>query len=75
MSNWCDGLPKYVYARLRCGKTRKSDLPILVDAKWQSNKNTPGYAKEDALKSVLELLDHNGGFIELTNEEYDALCR
>ena len=77
MARWTDGLPADVYARLcNCGSV-KSDLPILVNTKWSYykavGKDKNGFIKEDALVSVLEMLDCNGIDIELTADEYNEL--
>lgn len=78
-TKWINHLPEEVYIRLCNCKTRKSDLPTLVDAKWLSYKENgkaeQGFTKEDALVAVLELLDCNSCSFDLTKDEYDELCR
>jgi len=57
--------------------TKKSDIQELVNAEWllykEIGKDKKGFTKEDALVSVLELLDYNNLYIDLTEEEYDNL--
>ncbi len=78
--NWTERLNSDVFERLGNCKSRKSDLPDLVNAKWaslkQAGKDKEGFTKEDALISVLELLDSNGQYFigELTVDEYNDLC-
>ena len=79
MGNWIDKLDNDVHQRLcNCHSTR-DDLPLLVDAKWLSykekGKDLQGFKKEDALVSVLELLESNGQWelADLSKEEYDKL--
>lgn len=73
--NWTERLNSDVFERLGNCKSRKSDLPDLVNAKWaslkQAGKDKEGFTKEDALISVLELLDSNGQYFigELTVDE------
>ena len=78
MTKWTDNLPESVYARLCNCQTLKADLPALVNAKWldyvKSGKDRAGFTKEDALISVLELLDCNSSGIEITKDEYSDLC-
>lgn len=76
---WMDHLTDEVFDRLcHCRSVRK-DLPELVNARWlgyrEAGKDKLGFTKEDALVAVLELLDSNSCYMELTREEYDALCR
>ncbi len=76
---WTKHLNAEVYTRLCNCKSLKSDIKYLVNAKWlslkQAGKDKEGFSKEDALVSVLELLDCNGQFFELTQDEYAELCR
>ncbi len=78
MTRWTDYLPEAVYTRLCNCMTLKSDIPALVRAKWryyvEAGKDKAGFTKEDALISVLELLDCNSSTIEITKEEYNNLC-
>ena len=78
MNRWTDYLPEAVYTRLCNCQTLKTDLPVLVSAKWRdyvkAGKDKAGFTKEDALISVLELLDCNSCGIELTKDEYNDLC-
>lgn len=78
---WTDRLKSGVLERLENCRSRKNDIPDLVNAKWaffkQKGKEKEGFTKEDALVSVLELLDCNGqDFVaNLTVDEYNELCR
>lgn len=77
-TKWTDHLHSEVYIRLCECKTHKSDLPILVNAKWLSYKENgkaeQGFTKEDALIAVLDLLDSNSCSFNLTIDEYNNLC-
>lgn len=76
--HWTDNLAEDVRMRLGECRTRKTDIPALVAAKWlsykESGKAEKGFTKEDALVDVLELLDCNSCFFDLTEDEYSALC-
>ena len=78
MNKWIDKLPEDIARRLANCRTVKADLQTLVNAKWlryiELGKDAVGVTKEDALISVLELLDSNSCFIDLTIEEYQELC-
>lgn len=77
MKKWTDYLSNDVYTRLANCRSTKSDLNELVNAKWRSmrehGKDKQGFTKEDALVSVLELLDSNGQYFDLTTDEYQDL--
>ena len=77
MKKWTDKLSNDVYVRLCNCMTKKSDIQELVNAKWllykEIGKDKEGFTKEDALVSVLELLDCNSSCFDLTEEEYDNL--
>lgn len=79
MKNWTERLSGDVCNRLANCRSRKEDLPELVNAKWASmkeqGKDQEGFTKEDALVSILELLDCNGqwSLTDMTREEYDEL--
>ncbi len=77
--HWTDKLPSDVYSRLCACRSMRSDLSTLVNVKWafmiEAGKRDDGFTKEDALVSVLELLDCNDQFFDLSRGEYDALCR
>lgn len=70
-------LPSEVYERLCSCRNVKSDIPIMVNVKWQIMKerglDAKGYTKEDALVSILELLDENSQYYDLTEDEYNEL--
>ena len=67
---WTDSLPENVYIRLCECRTVRADIPTLAQAMWAALKNRPGFCQEDALVSVLELLDSNGIDVDLTKDEY-----
>ncbi|MBQ7445890.1 MAG: hypothetical protein IJS71_08180 [Clostridia bacterium] len=75
--HWTDLLPSDVGARLANCTTIKKDIEILVNAKWATmkaeGKQEAGFKKEDALVYILDLLDCNGRYIDLTKDEYDEL--
>ncbi len=75
--SWVDHLPDEVYKRLSNCRSTKSDLETLVNVKWASmveaGKKEKGFIKEDALVSVLELLDSNGQCFNLSEDEYNEL--
>lgn len=79
--NWTDNLPGDVRMRLYECRSRRGDIPTLVDVKWaymkEAGKDREGYTKEDALVSILDLLDSNGQWVlaDLSRDEYDALKR
>ena len=74
---WTDYLPEDVHARLCNCRSRRSDLEILVSAKWrkmvEDGKKEQGFTREDALVCILDLLDSNGHFFDLSSGEYDSL--
>lgn len=75
--NWTDNLPTDVYNRLCNCRSRKTDIATLVNVKWaamvDAGKKEQGFTKEDALVSILDLLDSNGQFFDLSRAEYDGL--
>ena len=79
MAKWMEYLSEDVCNRLAACHSRREDIKPLVDAKWyyykQTGKDKEGFTKEDALVSILELLDCNSQYIDLTMDEYDALKR
>lgn len=76
---WTDFLSQEVYERLCACNTLKSDIPQLVNSKWklyqETGKDKNGFTKEDALVSVLELLDCNSQSFDLTKDEYNEFIR
>ena len=74
---WTDYLSSDVYTRLGNCTSTKEDIKPLVSAKWlyyqKTGKAEKGFTKEDALVSILELLDCNSRFFDLTKEEYAEL--
>lgn len=79
MGKWADHLPEDVYVRLADCRSTKADVQTLVNAMWywfrEKGNDRRGYTKEDALISVLELLDCNSCDIELTSDEYQEMKR
>ena len=73
MKKWTDRLDKDVYNRLCHCKTVKSDILPLAQAKWMDLKERPGFEKEDALVAVLELLDCNSCYFDLSVDEYNDI--
>jgi len=77
MKKWTEYLSNDVYNRLCNCTTIKSDVQPLVDARWLSykeqEKDKSGFTKEDALVSILELLDCNSRYFGLSKDEYDSL--
>ena len=72
-THWTDTLSSGVYGRLCACRTIKADLEELVQARWNVVKLKEGFTKEDALIDVLDLLDCNSVFIDLSRAEYDGL--
>lgn len=72
---WYDELEQEVYDRLGYCRTIKRDLIPLTQARWNFIKEKPGFVKEDALVYVLELLDCNNCYIDLTSDEYDQILQ
>lgn len=76
-SNWIDKLPEDVARRLGNCRSTRADIRTLVDVKWaymcQTGKRGEGFTKEDALVSILDLLDSNGRSFDLSKAEYDSL--
>lgn len=77
MKNWMTNLPGDVYNRLCECRSRRSDLETLVNVRWaamiEAGKKEQGFTKEDALADILDLLDSNNQWVDLTREEYDSL--
>lgn len=73
--HWTDSLNEEVYNRLCNCSTIKSDILPLAQSKWNFLKNKEGFAKEDALVQVLELLDCNSCYYDLTHDEYNEVLR
>lgn len=78
---WTKYLENDVAERLGNCHSLKSDMEQLTNAKWramkEAGKDKQGFTKEDALISVLELLECNGQDFGacLTIDEYNELCR
>ena len=75
--HWTDNLSGEVCSRLSECRSLKADIPILVNAKWtamvEAGKDKEGLTKEDALVDILELLDCNGQYFDLTKEEWKLI--
>ena len=79
-THWTEYLPCTVYVRLGECRTKKTDLPILLEAKWKWAQDTgrySDYTKEDFLVDILDLLDCNGLYsvTEFTHEEWNNLVQ
>lgn len=78
-SNWLSKLPYDVLHRLEACCTKKSDLPYLVNAKWldckEKGRDKLGYTKEDVLVDVLDHLDCNSQWFDLTEDEWKELIK
>lgn len=76
---WTAKLENDVYKRLCNCHSLKNDIEALVNAKWgymkETGKDREGFTREDALTSILELLDCNGQCFDLTVEEYEKLSK
>lgn len=70
---WVDYLSEDVYIRLGECRTTKADLPELVKCRWATMEYP--FTREDALIRVLELLEANSCYIELTTDEWNELVR
>ena len=77
--NWTSKLPEDVYVRLCECRSRREDIETLVNVKWAAmvaaGKKDEGFTKEDALVQILDHLDLNGQFFDLSRAEYDSLKR
>lgn len=75
--SWTDRLSSEVHNRLCACTGRREDIRPLVDARWLSmkeeGKDKDGFTREDALIQVLDLLDSNGRYFDLTRAEYSSL--
>lgn len=75
MKRWVDSLSSDVHSRLANCCSSKQDILPLAQARWswlKENKSDE-YVKEDALVYVLELIDCNSVFIDLTKAEYNDI--
>jgi len=78
--NWLDYLHGEVYCRWLNRETIKSDLPVLLDAKWrwaQDAGHYNGYTEEDILADILDALDRKGIYdiTKLTIEKWMNLVK
>lgn len=72
---WYDALEQDVYDRLGNCRTVKSDLVPLTQARWDFIKEKPHFVKEDALVQILELLESNSRYFDLTTDEYNDILQ
>ena len=72
MKKWYESLSEEVYMRLAECRSTKADILPLARARW-FYVAPKGFAKEDALVYVLELLDSNGRNFDLTIDEYNDI--
>ena len=73
MRKWTDFLSEEVYNRLAACRSTKEDVPPLAKAKWAILQHKEGFTPEDALVSILELLDCNSCNFDLTIDEYNDI--
>ena len=73
MKKWTEFLSEDVYNRLAACRSTKSDILPLAKAKWAAIRHKEGFTPEDALVAVLELLDCNGCYFDLTTDEYNDI--
>lgn len=75
-NKWTDSLNKDIYERLCDCFSTKDDILPLAQARWSWIKQREQYelySKEDALCFVLELLEANSCYFDLTKDEYDEV--
>lgn len=77
-TKWTDYLADDVYRRLCECRSTKSDIVPLTQAKWTKIKSIQsdikyGATKADALVLVLEHLDFNNQYFDLTKDEWDNI--
>ena len=72
---WTELLSSDVSNRLANCCTVKNDILPLAQARWSwlKENKSDDYVKEDALVYVLELIDCNSVFIDLTKAEYNDI--
>ena len=71
---WTDMLDAHVYERLCNCCSRRSDILPLAQAKYTFEKfRNEEYEKEQALAEILDHLNCNSQFFDLTREEYDDI--
>ena len=67
-----------VYRRLCACNNRREDIPALVNSRWQwmktKEKYQNGYTKEDALVQIIDWLDMNNQWFDLSQAEWDDLA-
>jgi hypothetical protein len=67
-------LPTDVRNRLERCRSTKDDISILTNCYYNHKlKGKPGFTIEDALIHILELLDSNSQYFDLTKDEYDDI--
>ena len=73
MKKWTEFLSEEVYNRLAACRSTKADILPLAKAKWAVIRHKEGFTPEDALVAVLELLDCNSCYFDLTTDEYNDI--
>lgn len=74
LTKWIEYLSGDVRERLKNCCSTKEDILPLAQAKWRILKLAGrGWQREDALISILELLDCNSQYFDLTRDEYDEI--
>lgn len=72
--SWQDYLPTDVRNRLERCRSTKDDISILTNCYYNHKiKGKSGFTIEDALIHILELLDSNSQYFDLTKDEYDDI--
>lgn len=71
---WTDLLDEHIYARLCNCCSRRTDILPLARAKYCFEKSrNEEYKKEQALIEILDHLDCNSQFFDLSQAEYDGI--
>lgn len=73
-NHWTDLLKGDIRDRLYNCTSKKGDIRPLTEARYTFMKTAPGYTREQALVDILDYLDSNGRFFDLTGEEWDRLA-
>ena len=68
-----------VYSRLCACHNTREDIPVLVNSRWNwmksNGQDKEGYTKEDALADIIDWLDSNSQWFDLTRAEYDDIIK
>ena len=74
---WTDRIPSEIHERLCECRNLKKDIKPMMEARWaemvEAGKDKEGFTREDALVYILEWMDWNNQWFDLTREEYNAL--